>query len=110
MLLIGSKMPVAYCTNAASVPTVSRGGAWNTSCPPFHRTSATATEPRQVTIGKNSALSAAARTDASRMVRVSSENSRLFAASRRSVLVVLAPMMPSLNAPVMREFVLRTTR
>ncbi len=31
-------------------------------------------------------------------------------AARLRVLVVLAPMMPSLNAPVMREFVLRTVR
>ena len=110
MLLIGSKMPVAYCTNAASVPTETSCGTWNTSCPPFQSTSAVATAPRLVTIGMNSALSTAARTEAERMIRVSCANSSQFARSRLRVLVVLAPMMPSLNAPVMREFVLRTVR
>ncbi len=82
MLLIGSKMPVAYCTNAASVPTETSCGTWNTSCPPFQSTSAVATAPRLVTIGMNSALSTAARTEAEHMIRVSCANSSQFARLR----------------------------
>ena len=52
----------------------------------------------------------AARIEDARILPVSTANSRQLAASRTSVLLVLAPMMPSLNAPVIWELVLRTSR
>ena len=45
-----------------------------------------------------------------RMVLVSSWNSPKLASSRTRVLVVFAPIMPSLKAPVILELVLRTSR
>ena len=66
--------------------------------------------PIEITSGKNEALSSEARMEMRRMSPVSSLNSRAFCSSRTSVLVVIAPMMPSLNAPVMRLFCLRACR
>ena len=82
----------------------------NTSWPPRTRAKAVATLPRHTMRGMNSAPHRAARTAAVRMVPVSSRNSWPLRSSRTRVLVVTAPMMPSLKAPVMRLLAARTRR
>ena len=47
---------------------------------------------------------------AARWVPVRAANSSRFFSSRLKIFVVVAPMMPSLNAPVIREFNRRTSR
>ena len=66
--------------------------------------------PSEITSGKNAALNSDARMDTRRISSVSSPNSCALRSSRTRVLVVLAPMMPSLNAPVMRLFCRRARR
>ena len=93
---------------AASVPKPMAPA--NTRLPPRLNASAVEILPSAMTSGMNSALSKAERMLAVRMAPVSSRNSAALASSRTRVFVVMAPMMPSLNAPVMRLFVLRTAR
>ena len=96
--------------NTCSVPSVSVAGRAITSRPPSYSAYAVAREPSDTTMGKNRALKVAARTEDFFIRVVSSVNSSMFFSSRTRVLVVFAPMMPSLNAPVILEFVFRTSR
>ena len=66
--------------------------------------------PKNSTSGINTALSRAARMPESCICRVRLRKASAVCSSVTSVLVVRAPVMPSLKAPVMREFSLRTFR
>ncbi len=66
--------------------------------------------PSPSTSGMNRALSSAARMLAVRISLVFWRNSASLASSRTRVLVVIAPMMSSLKAPVIWLFILRTMR
>ena len=66
-------------------------------------------EKNRVT-GIYTALSRAARTAERFMLPVRSRKPRMLWSSMTRVLVVLAPVMPSLNAPVILELILRTLR
>ena len=61
-------------------------------------------------MGRNSAESVAARTEEVRMPCATSPNSSMFISSRTRVLVVLAPLMPSLKPAVIWLLRLRTWR
>ena len=71
---------------------------------------ATAAVEQNSTRGIYTAFSRAARMPQSCISFVSARNEAVFCSSMPRVFDVFAPVMPSLNAPVMREFSLRTRR
>ena len=82
----------------------------NTSTPPRHRARAVAMAPRFTTRGMKTALRTAALMAAPFSSPVTTSNSSWAASSRARVLLVTAPMTPSLKAPVIRLLALRTMR
>ena len=78
--------------------------------PPRQRTIASATEAAKAVVDMKTLRKCMARTLMRFISPVRPSNSRSTLSSITSVLVVFAPVMPSLNAPVMREFCSRTRR
>ena len=78
--------------------------------PPCTSTKQTARELKNTIMGIYRALSIVARTEFCRISSVISENSRRFWSSITSVLLVLAPVIPSLYARVISELMRRTRR
>ena len=72
--------------------------------PPFQRTRASAVDPISVTSEMNIALKCPAPTDTRRISSESFSKSSCIRFSTTSVLMLRAPVIPSLKFPVMREF------
>ena len=78
--------------------------------PPRHRTIASAMDAAKAVVDMNTLRKCMARTLSRFISPVRSSNSCSTLSSMTSVLVVFAPVMPSLNAPVIFEFCSRTRR
>ena len=78
--------------------------------PPRASTKADASDEKNSTIGMYSAFKDVARTEARYMSVEISRKSAAFFSSITSVFEVLAPVMPSLNAPVIVELIRRMRR
>ena len=78
--------------------------------PPFQRTIASASEEAKLIVTAKRPRRRAARTEVRRISAVSATKSRSILSSMARVLIVRAPVMPSLKLPVIFELISRTRR